>query len=506
MNIFKNTGIDCFAVQHESLSRIRQFGKPKLKQAALKLYLFLCSRNSKGPVEADAGKIEKSTGLTKNALPRARNELDRLKLIHVDKQTGQGGTFTYGVLNLKTERIFHPKENNGAAYFQVPTITLHHDALMRDKKASIVVYTSILAEANRLSTSHLALSPMELAGSADKLRDVLPALTTGDVALIKVTERNVEVLDPYTGNSLNAKKQDTDSYWHLNPQGKRISVDKLLTPENFIIYYTAELPDLQPSLVQQDVRCQFHSDSKASMSVNLDKGIWKCHACGDGGGIREYEMKKLDAKDPAEAWRSICRKFGVRFIGKKRGAVVTEHIYKDEDGNPVSKLKRYEDGSGSWHHFLDGKWKLGAGGRKRIPYNLPDLRAADVAIITEGEKKADLVSLVGLQDIKGKSVAVTCTGSANSWKAEVVEHFRGKMVIVFPDSDEPGQRYGQMVTGSLTSAGIETCSVDFSSYGNDVRDFLKDHSRDELLEHINSPWLEVPQSLAVSTVDPHLDI
>ena len=48
------------------------------------------------------------------------------------------------------------------------------------------------------------------------------------------------------------------------------------------------------------------------------------------------------------------------------------------------------------------------------------------------------------------------------------------------------------------------CSVDFSDYGNDVRDFLKHHSMDELLQHIDSPWLEVLRAQAVSTMDPHL--
>src|SRR2546423_1682814 len=91
---------------------------------------------------------------------------------------------------------------------------------------------------------------------------------------------------------------------------------------------------------------------------------------------------------------SICARFGVQFLGKQRGTVVSEHIYRDEDNHPVSRLRRYEDGSGRWYYFVGGKWKLGLGGRKRIPYNLPNLRAADVVIITEGEKKADIVSFL----------------------------------------------------------------------------------------------------------------
>ena len=511
MNIFKNTGIACFAVQHDSLDRIRKHGKPKLKQSALKLYLFLCKRTSRGVVEVDAAEVFKQTWLTKNTLPRARAELVRLKLIDAVLQPGQGATYTYSVLNLQSGQPFDPKANEGSAYFQVPVVSLFTDALMQDNKVSSLVYTSVLAEANRLSTPHLSLPSKKLAAlssvTPETLRNVLPLLVSKDGPLMKITEHKVEVLDPYTGGSLNGSiGQKEETFWHLSKTGKRVGVHELLTPENFIIYYTAELPDLVPGLAQQDVRCQFHSDSEPSMSVNLEEGTWFCHACGVGGGMRDFEMKKVDTENRAEAWRAICARFGVQFLGKQRGTVVSEHIYRDEDNHPVSRLRRYEDGSGRWYYFVGGKWKLGLGGRKRIPYNLPNLRAADVVIITEGEKKADIVSFLGLRDHNGKPVGVTCTGSANSWKPELVEYFRNKKVLVFPDSDEPGERYSEVVTGSLKRAGVPFDVVDFSGYGNDVRDYLKDRSTVELLDYVNSDWLEVKAAGLVVAGNPHDEI
>lgn len=499
MNIFKNTGIQCFAVQHDSLYRIRKHGKPKLRQSALKLYLFLCYRTSRDEVELDANEVYKHTGLTKNTLTRARAELNRLQLINAVLQAGQGATHTYTVVNLKTGKPFDPKATEGAAYFQVPTIVLFIDALIQDTKASSLVYTSLLAEANRLSTPQLNLPSKKLATlsslTPETLRNVLPLLVSTDPSLLKITEHKVEILDPYTGGSLTGDPAQKEMiFWHLSKEGKRLSVNELITPENLIVYYTAELPDLVPGLEQQDVRCPFHPDSTPSMSVNLKDGIWCCHACQIGGGMLHFEMKKLDTEDPAEAWRSVCTRFGVQFLGKKRGAVVSEHVYKDENGHLTTKLRRYEDGSGRWYTFIGGKWRLGLYGRNRIPYNLPDLRRANVVIVTEGEKKADLLGYLGLRDQDGNPVAVTCTGSANSWRTELVEYFRNKKVLVFRDSDEPGKRYANAVAGSLKHAGIPCAVVDFEAYGNDVRDFLSTHNRtEELIDYVSSEWLETTE-------------
>ena len=153
---------------------------------------------------------------------------------------------------------------------------------------------------------------------------------------------------------------------------------------------------------------------------------------------------------------------------------------------------RYEDGSGSFSHYSGAFLKRGLGGKKRLLYNLPEVIAADTVLIVEGEKKADIVAALGLVDEAGKPVAITCTGSANSWRTEFVEHLIGKRVLILPDSDEAGRRYATSVQDSLSRAGIQYAAVDFSAYGNDVRDFIADHSSDDLREFIDSPWLGAP--------------
>ena len=510
MNIFKNKGIACFVVQHEGLSRIREHGRPKLRQSILKLYLFLCYRASGGAAEPNPKEVFQRTGLTKNPLTRARTELVRLKLIDAALELGQGGTYSYTILNLRNAQPFDPKAIDGSAYFQVPTVTLFIDALMRDNKVSSLVYLSVLAEGNRFSTPLLNFRPKKLAAlscvTPETLRSALPILISGDAPLMTMIDQKVEILDPYTGGSLSEAGGGKDeAFWHLSKGKKRVAVQELLTPENFVLYYTEELPDLVPGRAQQDVRCPFHSDSDPSMSVNLDDGTWFCHACVVGGGMRDFEMKKLDTENKAEAWRAICARFGVRFLGRQRRTMTDEHVYKDDDGHSVSKLRRYEDGSGCWYYSVGGKWKLGRGGRKRIPYNLPDLRKAAVVIITEGERKADILRQMPLFDDNKHPVAVTCTGSWNSWKPELVEYFRNKRVLVFRDSDEKGQRYADTVAGSLKHAGIPVDVVEFSRYGKDVRDFMRNHNLEELVDYVGSDWLEKSAEQTV-TVHPFDEI
>ncbi len=139
--------------------------------------------------------------------------------------------------------------------------------------------------------------------------------------------------------------------------------------------------------------------------------------------------------------------------------------------------------------------KAGLGKKKRLLYNLPEVIAADVVMITEGEKKADILTELRLLDANGKPVAITCTGGADSWRSEFVEHLKGKKVLILPDADVPGQRYSSSVQASLQRAEIEYSVVDFGKYGNDFRDFLEDHTLEELLAFIGSPWVSGSLSL-----------
>jgi hypothetical protein len=66
---------------------------------------------------------------------------------------------------------------------------------------------------------------------------------------------------------------------------------------------SGEKPDLAAVLDHYDVpynpqratgmtRCPLHEDNTPSFSYNTDRGLWRCHSCGEGGDVYNLIMKK----------------------------------------------------------------------------------------------------------------------------------------------------------------------------------------------------------------------
>jgi putative DNA primase/helicase len=293
--------------------------------------------------------------------------------------------------------------------------------------------------------------------------------------------------------------------WELEPEERSYFIDpetgarkvfseELLTPDVIEQYFRKSLPKATEWVPGYDTHCPFHDDDKPSFSINPETGQWYCHKCCVGGNkLVSFEMQLFGLADVHEAWVRVAKKLGFKACPRSRGKATHRHEYQDENGLPQYVMLRYEDGSASFRRFTNYPFtKAGLGQRKRILYNLPNVVAADVVLITEGEKKADILTDMGLLDADGKPVAVTCTGGADSWRTEFVEHLKGKRVLLLPDADEPGQRYSSSVQASLQRVEIEHGVVEFGDYGNDFRDFLKDHEPSELVELIDRPWLCLP--------------
>ena len=114
---------------------------------------------------------------------------------------------------------------------------------------------------------------------------------------------------------------------------------------------------------------------------------------------------------------------------------------RPEDRRPRF-LPRRRDGNGDW--IWDFK------GVNRTLYRLPELLASslqDFVFIAEGEKDVDTLHDLGL--------VATTSGSATSWKPEFAKYFRGRLVAITPDHDEPGERYAKGVAESLYGRAAE---------------------------------------------------
>ncbi len=135
--------------------------------------------------------------------------------------------------------------------------------------------------------------------------------------------------------------------------------------------------------------------------------------------------------------------------------------YRDGSGNPYVIWKRLElkerraDGKPQKiplpYHYdpAAGGYISGDGGLPRIPWRLPDLKAAQRVYLVEGEKAAMRLNAF-LDRWYGPEVLAVCfTGGALAWKEEFAGYFRGKDVFIWPDNDSAGFEYARRAADSL---------------------------------------------------------
>jgi AAA domain len=222
------------------------------------------------------------------------------------------------------------------------------------------------------------------------------------------------------------------------------------TPDQVRKYFENRLPGQSLRGTQNTLKCAFHDDKMASMSVNLEKGLWRCHAGCGGGGLVHFE-KLFSECSEGEAWVNVCEITGHSIGGSGRPEFIW--VYTDEGGTPLSRKIRYpKDENGKkqikWERFESGHWVGGSGclaGVRKVLYNLPKVVTANVVMIFEGEKCADIGDGIRLYADR-PDLRVACTTApdgADSWKDEYGEWLTGRVVLVFPDQNKEGKRYAR---------------------------------------------------------------
>jgi DNA primase len=69
-------------------------------------------------------------------------------------------------------------------------------------------------------------------------------------------------------------------------------------------YFAARLDRVKWHGDQGSAICPFHSDSKPSLSMNAELGVFFCHGCGASGNLVTFEAR-LTGADPATARRNL---------------------------------------------------------------------------------------------------------------------------------------------------------------------------------------------------------
>ncbi len=206
-------------------------------------------------------------------------------------------------------------------------------------------------------------------------------------------------------------------------------------------------------------------------SINPAEGLFNCRKCEKGGDVIALG-EFIWGRDFNTTIEELT---GQPAPKKLNGATAPwqtegEWIYRDADERPYLKVvrKRKPDGIKIYpqYHQQDGKWIPGKPAGPKIPYLLPELLDSDRSEpvwIFEGEKCVDRARREGLQ-------ATCASEGAAKWTSELNEHFRGRIVWISPDADEPGLRHGRLVAANLHGVAREVriIEIPISSDGRNV--------------------------------------
>jgi hypothetical protein len=212
-----------------------------------------------------------------------------------------------------------------------------------------------------------------------------------------------------------------------------------------------------------------NGDEHASARWNPAKMVWRCDACGAGGGALDL-ARRLGITIPTETI------YAIRTID---GTVVALHVRIDHpDGSKECYWRRPTGESG-----LDGMplETLPFYGSERLATATSGARV----VVTEGEKCVDHLVRHGVLAVG------TATGAGKTPADPVLGVLRGLEVVLWPDADAQGRAHMGGIAGRLRALSIPVRLVDpwpDASDGRDCADFTgTDTELAVLLDSVTKP-------------------
>jgi hypothetical protein len=239
-------------------------------------------------------------------------------------------------------------------------------------------------------------------------------------------------------------------------------------------------------------RCPAHNDRRASLSIaEGDDGtvLVKCHAgCDTAVIVAAVGLKLADLFPPQSGVtpsrngkaKSGGRTFptanaAVAELERRHGKRSALWTYHDVTGEPVGLVVRWDRSDGKdilpLARHADG-WRIKAMPQPRPLYGLPNLAAARLVVVTEGEKAADAARSLGF-------TATTSAGGSEAAEQTYWGPLAGKDVWILPDNDPPGRKYADTVAGilaQLTPAPVvRVVELPDLPDGGDIVDWIDAH-------------------------------
>jgi hypothetical protein len=231
-----------------------------------------------------------------------------------------------------------------------------------------------------------------------------------------------------------------------------------------------------------------------SLSINLDRGVWRDFARGDSGsdpvslwaavhGCSQSEAARLLATqlglpDAAKGQRSVCAprhaakqtsvstdKVPDKIVHPTLGQPAAFWLYHDQQGRVLGLVCRWDHPGGgktirpytpSRNANGDIAWQWKGWAEPRPLYGLSRLAAHPDApvLVAEGEPAA-----AAAQKLFPDMAATTWAHGAESASKADFSPLQGRTVYVWPDADEPGHRAAQTVCVAALAAGAADVHV-----------------------------------------------
>lgn len=177
-----------------------------------------------------------------------------------------------------------------------------------------------------------------------------------------------------------------------------------------------------------------HSPKDRSLAIKLDPhapdGFVVYSHCGDDHlTCRDYFRREMGMP----GWQPAARPNGGD--GSAQDCHEISYIYRDPGGVERYRKKRIEFASGGKTFVIEPK---GRGGSAPLLYGgerLADVPEGGKVFVVEGEKKVDKLQKLGFAAVSLDS------GAQSKWLPDHAALLRGLKVILWPDSDQPGEEY-----------------------------------------------------------------
>ena len=254
--------------------------------------------------------------------------------------------------------------------------------------------------------------------------------------------------------------------------------------ETFIQKY---FPDAEYRSGEYCCRCPAHNDVKASLHVKQGdkpdgtgstKIVMNCKAGCTNEEILEAlgaSLEEINGRDRKDAGT-----FFLRLSRRTLGEVTAIYDYRDQDDKYLYSKIRFRDPEGKKEirfvriNYRFGSFEAGRGGLDPTLYQLPELirsiEAGYPVYIVEGEK--DVHTLRDQLHYRA-----TTAGAAGDWKRDYAKYFKGAMVVILPDNDEPGRKAAEEIRHDLLEYAYQVKVVRVSDLPHgDVTDYLTEEA------------------------------